>query len=702
MKIFNIIFLVIFLFPIHYCYADDFDEENTGFDDEFDDSLSDDVTDMVLGIKKQTSQSPASLTTITASEIKKMGATTLHEILERVPGMTVYSSTGDTVIAFSRGIYSLNSVIFKINGVVMRQQGLFSLGNNFGDAFGLLPINSIAKIEVIRGAGGILHGSDAIGAVVNIVTKTYDSHKGTEVGLRHGSFNKTEAWLSAGDKLGKTKSHISFEYFKTDGHDHLYDFGSQAATDLFFGTSLANTPGKINNRQEGYDVRLNFIHDDNLTFNFGSQNRSNMGDGLGFTNLSPETVMQSDRYWADIKYNFELTSHLNLSVFSSYYNTKTEVDNHFLLFKGDPRVPSGLISEFLFYESQNRNLLKMTYDGIKNHHMILGAGLDIEDLYRTEQTSNYFVSYQPNLRSSWSITPLSGVTSLTDSQFILIPENTRKITSFFFLDEWSILDNVTVYGGLRYEDISDIDTNDIVLPELSVVINNSLNLTTRLIYRETRRIPTMRDLYARPPLFSSNTLKPSKVRQSEIGLNYKTEKSTYDLSVFYTEWLGFLSIVNKEVPVENAGNDFLWGAELEANYKLTNNLDWLINFAWYDNTRNFVASVTAPDSILYTRLSLGSLNGFNASIQAKIIHGYHKQSFDTRLIENDDFKTLDGVIRYELGPAEIALIAHNITDEENHLPIAIDVINQGNVNASQDNIPLASRSVTLELRYDLK
>ena len=61
-----------------------------------------------------------------------------------------------------------------------------------------MPIKSIARVEVIRGPGSALYGADAFSGVINIITKNHDELRGTQTGIRTGSFGTQAAWFTRG------------------------------------------------------------------------------------------------------------------------------------------------------------------------------------------------------------------------------------------------------------------------------------------------------------------------------------------------------------------------------------------------------------------------------------------------------------------------------------------------------------------------
>jgi vitamin B12 transporter len=111
-------------------------------------------------------QLTTSLTVITAEDIRERQAELVSEVLRDVAGVNVVQtgSMGTTTSVFIRGSAS-NQVLVMIDGVEINSTttGAYDFAN--------LTTESIERIEVLRGAGGTLYGSQAIGGVINIITK---------------------------------------------------------------------------------------------------------------------------------------------------------------------------------------------------------------------------------------------------------------------------------------------------------------------------------------------------------------------------------------------------------------------------------------------------------------------------------------------------------------------------------------------------
>ncbi|MBI1994485.1 MAG: TonB-dependent receptor, partial [Deltaproteobacteria bacterium] len=111
-------------------------------------------------------QVTTSVTVITEKEIQEKKAETVLEVLRNVPGLDVVQSgsRGTTTSVFIRGSES-DQVLVLIDGVEV------NLTTTGGFNFAHWTTENIERVEILRGAGGTLYGSQAIGGVVHIITK---------------------------------------------------------------------------------------------------------------------------------------------------------------------------------------------------------------------------------------------------------------------------------------------------------------------------------------------------------------------------------------------------------------------------------------------------------------------------------------------------------------------------------------------------
>jgi len=109
-----------------------------------------------------------SVTVITADEIQKSGATTAAEIIERTTGVEVndYGPNGSQIGISIRGSSS-TQVLVLLDGIRLNKADIG--GFDMSDL--AVPLEKIDRIEIVRGPASALYGADALGGVVNIITK---------------------------------------------------------------------------------------------------------------------------------------------------------------------------------------------------------------------------------------------------------------------------------------------------------------------------------------------------------------------------------------------------------------------------------------------------------------------------------------------------------------------------------------------------
>ncbi|MDB5644052.1 MAG: TonB-dependent receptor [Hyphomicrobiales bacterium] len=154
-------------------------------------------------------------TVITREEIEREGPKSLHDVLNGQPGVQTIENggPGGFVSVFMRGTESRHTLVL-IDGV--RIGDPTSTGNEID--LSLIPPGDIDRIEIVRGPQSALYGSDAIGGVINIITKR--ARKGPPVwrlrteGGSYGTFSSNLSVSGATDDLSYS---FGFDQFHSDG-----------------------------------------------------------------------------------------------------------------------------------------------------------------------------------------------------------------------------------------------------------------------------------------------------------------------------------------------------------------------------------------------------------------------------------------------------------------------------------------------------
>ena len=143
-------------------------------------------------------EAPASVTVVSADEIERYGYRTLADVLQNVSGFYVsydrnYAYAG--VRGFSRPSDYNNRILILIDGKSTNESvfGSSAIGTDLG-----MDLETLERIEIVRGPGSALYGSSAMFAVINLVPKEGRQVFGMEAVGRFGSYGQREGSLSVG------------------------------------------------------------------------------------------------------------------------------------------------------------------------------------------------------------------------------------------------------------------------------------------------------------------------------------------------------------------------------------------------------------------------------------------------------------------------------------------------------------------------
>ena len=224
---------------------------------------TDNIVVTASGYNQNVKEAPASITVITKEEISQKGFTDLRDVLNDIEGVDVKGSSSRMGVAnvSIRGM-GPSYTLLMIDGVPLNGSTDSSVGpNGFGAEMSsfIPPIASIEKIEVIKGPMSTIYGSDAIGGVVNIITKpiadedhgsfsvdhTFETEKGRGDTTRY-SFNVSGPIEK--DKLGiQLRGNYVRRLNSTDSSGKTYDGANitpSGANNYNIGTRLSWTPTK--------------------------------------------------------------------------------------------------------------------------------------------------------------------------------------------------------------------------------------------------------------------------------------------------------------------------------------------------------------------------------------------------------------------------------------------------------------------------
>ena len=147
---------------------------------------------------------------ISAEEIARVDAVHIGELLEaELPGLE-FSWSMDQQVSLNMQGFGGNSVLFLVDGERMAGETLDNIDYN------RLNLDNVERVEIVKGAASSLYGSNAVGGVVNIITREPSEPWSVSVNSRYSTLNEKVGSVSAGFKAGKLSGITNFQYVQSD------------------------------------------------------------------------------------------------------------------------------------------------------------------------------------------------------------------------------------------------------------------------------------------------------------------------------------------------------------------------------------------------------------------------------------------------------------------------------------------------------
>lgn len=546
--------------------------------DVFDGLLKKQNVKLASGISQSTATAPASISVITAQDIEAMGARSLEEILETVPGLHVsLFQTRFEPLYDVRGIHSANNyeILVMLNGIPIK-----SIVNGERGAWAPPPVQFIQRIEIIRGPGSALYGADAVSGVINIITKTAEDIKGTEVGGRVGSFQTYQTWLLNGSQWNGIDTALSLDYLNTDGHQEIIYQDVQSLLDKATGTQVSQAPGRayLQRHQLNLHGSVNAEHW-KLDGHWLHIPQSGGGLGGAFV-LSPEEKQQINQYQISAQYHHpQLSEHWEGTAQLTYRDMREDWSNFYAARPGAIQngklLPYGDPTNLSYSQQQTRLDLTGQYNGLPNHTLRLGVGYLYADLSRVSW------SFYKDLKKPVMV-------DVTKLGKILVPENIRQNRYAFIQDSWKIALNWELTTGIRYDWYSDFDAT--TNPRAALVWQTSPNLTTKLLYGSAFRAPSFVEMYtsdSNPVLIGNSHLKAETTRSLELAFDYRVDDAVnIALNLFHYK---VKDKILRRILRQGSGSIYTFdnvgtlegdGFEIENRWKISPKSSLLFNYAY--------------------------------------------------------------------------------------------------------------------------
>jgi outer membrane receptor for ferrienterochelin and colicins len=158
---------------------------------------------------------PIETNLITRKEIEQTGVVTVSDAIRLIPGLNISGGapfgSSRRFTAIIRGLPAHYSLLL-VDGKRIKGEHIHT-----GVNLGLVPIEMVEKIEVVKGPSCSLYGSDAMGGIINIITKTIPEKRTIDFGASYGSYNTQDYNLSYGKKFGKLGCFVAGKYTDSQG-----------------------------------------------------------------------------------------------------------------------------------------------------------------------------------------------------------------------------------------------------------------------------------------------------------------------------------------------------------------------------------------------------------------------------------------------------------------------------------------------------
>ena len=659
---------------------------------------------IATGTAKPAYQSAAVTTVITAEQIKTMGATELSQVLETVPGLHVriQGITNDPV-------YSMRGISNDVNAqvLIMLNGTRFSEPYKGSNIAGMeLPVEAIERIEVIRGPGSALYGADAFAGVINVITKKAKDIAGTEVGIRGGAWDTQSVWgLHGNEWLGwDIAATLQYAHNNNDG-DRIISSDAQSQFDAVLGTNASLAPHEMQTQAERWNAHLN-MQRKHWDIGFWAFNTVNGGLRAGSGGaLDDEGMFDNENYLADLRFSSEdLIEDWEFLAHTSYLYTNLDADIH--NFPDGTRLPidtNGNISpagNLVFFPDGIRTRIGVEnqvvtfeissfFKGFENHLLKLTSGYRYEQV-QTKEQRNFGFGIIDGLINTLD----GGLTDVTGTDLVFLPNSHRSIWSVALQDEWQINADWSFTAGVRYDEYSDFGST--FNPRLALVWNVSEQLNAKLLYGHAYRAPSfLEQKQQNSQLFVGNSdLEPETIETIELAFDYRPVSNLRLASNFYfyeiDDLIGTEASEINVATVKNTVGQTAYGAEFEWNWKFHNQWSLKGNYAWQyarnSETHRRVRDV--PEHQVYVAVTWRFLTKWQLQTQLNWIgHRLIPVASDNKQL--NDYETIDVTLnsRRFFGCVDFSASLRNAFDTHGK--------ESGTTNF-KDNFPIASRSFYLE------
>jgi len=526
---------------------------NTPTDDLFDMSIEQllNMETSVAGFSSESIVSaPSVVSVFTAMDIQRLGVSNVYDLMNFVPGFQ--SVTGEFLAGHqklqSRGVY-LDSgyVLVMLDGVRVNEM-------SFGKAGVYTPyldLDLAEKVEIIRGPGSAVYGSNAFLGVINIISKKQNSIK---VEFGQNDHKKLVTGFSQPLSVGELSFNAAL--VKGDGQSHKLklanDIGPQTVSAPYehqqFSIQWAKDLAKVSYQTDNHELN-NFVN---------------------LEGYHPDNYYKSQNHYFSAHYEKNWNAKTSYAIDAQYADH--EVESAGYIFSGDI---SPFSNDFITgpYWATNRFTVNASLSHVWSDKINSDFGVQWQS-EKQHKAGVVTTHVTPDFESTIPLDQyyLGELTVLKDLGEFEAIKQTIESVAFYGQLKWQISPVDTLHVGARFEDYKT--AGSAFSPRVTYVRKLDDNSQIKAIYSEAFRAPVTNELFSNDSVTLGNpSLKPELVRTTELQYFYQEAKCSLEITGFYTS----LSELIASEPIDdggrttfvNKGNKDLYGLEALFNYEMT-------------------------------------------------------------------------------------------------------------------------------------
>ena len=527
MKICNLILhamlalILITLGSSQICRADDPDDRSY-----FDLSLEElmDITIVTASsFDQKVSEAIAIIDVYTGEQITNLGVDNLYEFLSFLPGIEIMETYyGYTDVQF-RGI--LQAHYNNKSSLLLNGQPLFDeiISSYYLEQ---IPISAIEQIEVVRGPGGVLYGTNAYAGVINIITKDGKSMNGSSIKFKGGSFGTKRISVAIGREIDGLDLFIGTELNESNGYKKtvLWDEDDSVAAAGNSGEQPygSRTLGYYPDDQDCYE-------NDYVNFYTSLGYRDFIINAVIFESskdkfgIIPTIVSTGERLVRGFSINARYSKPLfeNKAVFKGIiWYDQIEKDERVNAYQPVVRA-SGVPHDQEYSGHKGGFQAQMSYNYNENLNVLGGIG------FEDSHADPYVWLYTDSLSTDGDQIQDIAANAFPDSKY------TNDFWSFI-QTSLKPLDKLSIQAGGRYN--NNRQAGSIFNPSLGAVYSLYDNLAVKFLYGAGFRNPSFFEKYVHTidVLAGDIALEPERINTYELGIDYRCCKYSLRVNGFYT------------------------------------------------------------------------------------------------------------------------------------------------------------------------